>query len=180
MPIWASSIERRQLGEVLGDPETYPADREQFILDMMRRFELCFAFPDSDGQQLLIPELLRPNEPELNWEEADALNFQYHYTALPGGIMPGHSFPRYLGRKLRTTNVIERLFVEVRRRTRPMVCFVNVKSVGRIIYSLFHRFNREWENAPSKLLHKLLDITFRRLSVLPCMLLWHNVRTDKL
>ena len=81
-------LERRQLGEVLADSETYPVDREQFILDMMRRFELCFAFPDSDGQQFLIPELLRPNEPELNWAEADAPNFQYHYKALPGGIMP--------------------------------------------------------------------------------------------
>ena len=81
-------LERRQLGEVLADAETYPPEREQFILEMMRRFELCFAFPDSDGQQFLVPELLRPREPELNWEEADALNFQYHYTALPGGIMP--------------------------------------------------------------------------------------------
>ena len=81
-------LQRRQLGEVLADAEKYPAEREQFILDMMRRFELCFAFPDSEGQQFLIPELLRPNEPELNWEEADALNFQYHYAALPGGIMP--------------------------------------------------------------------------------------------
>ena len=54
------------------------------------------------------------------------------------------SFPRHLWRKLRTTNVIERLFVEVRRRARPMVCFVNVKSVDRIIYSIFHRFNLEW------------------------------------
>ena len=31
------------------------------------------------------------------------------------------AFPRHLWRKLRTTNVIERCFVEVRRRTRPMV-----------------------------------------------------------
>jgi putative transposase len=38
-------------------------------------------------------------------------------------------FPRCLWRKLRTTNTIERCFVEVRRRTRPMVCFVNVQSV---------------------------------------------------
>ncbi|MCA1838581.1 MAG: IS256 family transposase, partial [Actinobacteria bacterium] len=37
--------------------------------------------------------------------------------------------PRSLWRTLRTTNVIERCFVEVRRRTRPMVCFVNVQSV---------------------------------------------------
>ena len=56
------------------------------------------------------------------------------------------SFPRHPWRKSRTTNVIERLFVEVRRRTRPMVCLVNVKSVDRIIYSIFPRFNLEWKN----------------------------------
>ena len=55
-------------------------------------------------------------------------------------------FPKHLWRKLRTTNIIERCFVEVRRRTRPMVCFVNVKSVDRIIYSIFQRFNLEWKN----------------------------------
>ena len=41
--------------------------------------------------------------------------------------------------------MIERCFVEVRRRTRPMVCFVNVESVDRIIYSIFQRFNLEWK-----------------------------------
>lgn len=55
------------------------------------------------------------------------------------------SFPKHLWRQLRTTNIIERCFVEVRRRTRPMVCFVNVQSVDRIIYSIFHRFNLEWK-----------------------------------
>jgi len=55
-------------------------------------------------------------------------------------------FARHLWRQLRTTNVIERVFVEVRRRTRPMVCFVNVASVDRIIYSIFQRFNLEWRN----------------------------------
>ena len=54
-------------------------------------------------------------------------------------------FPKHLWRKLRTTNIIERCFVEVRRRTRPMVCFVNVQSVDRIIYSIFQRFNMEWK-----------------------------------
>ena len=56
------------------------------------------------------------------------------------------AFPRHLWRKLRTTNIIERCFVEVRRRTRPMVCFVNVQSVDRIIYSIFQRFNLQWKN----------------------------------
>jgi transposase-like protein len=55
-------------------------------------------------------------------------------------------FPRHLWRKLRTTNAIERCFVEVRRRTRPMVVFTNVESVDRIIYAIFSRFNEEWKN----------------------------------
>ncbi|HEX5883764.1 MAG TPA: transposase [Pyrinomonadaceae bacterium] len=37
------------------------------------------------------------------------------------------SFPKDLWKQLRTTNIIERCFVKVRRRTRPMVRFVNVK-----------------------------------------------------
>jgi transposase-like protein len=55
------------------------------------------------------------------------------------------AFPAHLRKKLRTTNVIERCFVEVRRRTRPMVCFVNVASVDRILYSIFQRFDLEWK-----------------------------------
>ena len=61
------------------------------------------------------------------------------------------NFPQHLWRKLRTTNIIERCFVEVRRRTRPMVCFVNVESVDRIIYSIFQRFNLDWKNRTLKL-----------------------------
>jgi putative transposase len=62
-----------------------------------------------------------------------------------------YSFPRHLWKKLRTTNISERCFVEVRRRTRPMVCFVNVQRVDRIIYSIFQRFNLEWKNRTLKL-----------------------------
>jgi len=61
------------------------------------------------------------------------------------------ALPGSLWKKLRTTNIIERCFVEVRRRTRPMVCFVNVQSVDRIIYSIFQRFNLEWKNRTLKL-----------------------------
>jgi len=58
---------------------------------------------------------------------------------------PSSALPRHLRRKLRTTNTIERCLVEVRRRTRPMVCFVNVQSVDRIVYSIFQRFNLQWK-----------------------------------
>jgi transposase-like protein len=52
-------------------------------------------------------------------------------------------FPRHSWRKLRTTSVIERRFVEVRRRTRPMTCFVNPQSVDRNIYSIFQTLSLE-------------------------------------
>ena len=66
-------------------------------------------------------------------------------------LLSFYRFPQHLWRKLRTTNIIERCFVEVRRRTRPMVCFVNVESVYRIIYSIFQRFNLDWKNRTLKL-----------------------------
>ena len=62
-----------------------------------------------------------------------------------------YAFPRPLWKKLRTTNAIERCFVEVRRRTRPMVVFTNVASVDRIIYAIFSRFNEEWRNRTLKI-----------------------------
>jgi putative transposase len=66
-------------------------------------------------------------------------------------LLSFYRFPQHLWKKLRTTNIIERCFVEVRRRTRPMVCFINVESVDRIIYSIFQRFNLEWKNSTLKL-----------------------------
>lgn len=56
--------------------------------------------------------------------------------------------PKELWVKLRTTNVIERVFREVRRRTRPISCFQNRESVERIIFAIFHRQNNLWKEAP--------------------------------
>src|SRR2546429_622007 len=50
--------------------------------------------------------------------------------------------------KVRTTNVIERAFREVRRRTRPMSSFSNQQSCDRIIYGVIRHLNRSWERKP--------------------------------
>jgi len=47
-------------------------------------------------------------------------------------------------RRIRTTNVIERVFREVRRRIRPMNCFKNDRSCERILYAIFFYMNRRW------------------------------------
>jgi transposase-like protein len=57
-----------------------------------------------------------------------------------------YAFPKHRWKKLRTTNVIERCFVEVRRRTRPVVVFPNVQSMDRILDAIFHRFDQDWRN----------------------------------
>ena len=56
----------------------------------------------------------------------------------------------FIRRQIRTTNIIERSFREVRRRTRPMGCFPNYGSVSRIIYAIFNRLNSKWQEKPLK------------------------------
>lgn len=56
--------------------------------------------------------------------------------------------PKALWKKLRTTNVIERLFVEVRRRIRTMCAFTTRQSCERILFSVFDRMNTYWESRP--------------------------------
>jgi len=57
-------------------------------------------------------------------------------------------FRSFIRRQIRTTNIIERSFREVRRRTRPMGCFTNYDSVSRIIYAIFNRLNSKWQEKP--------------------------------
>lgn len=56
--------------------------------------------------------------------------------------------PRAHWRRLRTTNVIERLFVEVRRRIRTMCAFTTRSSCERILFSVFERTNINWSRHP--------------------------------
>lgn len=58
--------------------------------------------------------------------------------------------PRNHWIKIRTTNVIERSFREVRRRTRVFSCFSNRQSCERIIYAIFTHLNNQWKEDPIK------------------------------
>jgi transposase-like protein len=109
----------------------------------------------SDAQRIYLAR----NAAEARWAfERFRFHWQAHYPALVKRLerdlpelLTFFDFPQPLWRKLRTTNAIERCFVEVRRRTRPMVLFTNVQSVERIIYAIFHRFNQQWQNHALKL-----------------------------
>jgi internalin A len=76
------------LSEML-DGMNYPVKTHRFLLDLMKKFELCFSFPDDDCHYL-IPELLDKQEPSstLMFDPKECLNFQYHYPVLPEGLLP--------------------------------------------------------------------------------------------
>src|SRR5271170_5131447 len=56
--------------------------------------------------------------------------------------------PKAHWKKVRTTNVIERAFREVRRRTRPISSFSNCASCDRIVFGVISHLNRSWERKP--------------------------------
>ncbi len=79
-------LEREMLNRILGAPDYPRAKQRMFIMDMMRKFELCFDFDGFPDQRFLIPSLLSKEEPDTgDW--GDALHFQYHYDVLPGSII---------------------------------------------------------------------------------------------
>lgn len=87
------------LQTILQDP-AYPRAKQIYILDMLRKFELCY---DLEGQRdtVLLPDLLPKEQPDLGQinglhkEEGgsrtaptlNTLAFQYHYNVLPGSIL---------------------------------------------------------------------------------------------
>jgi len=62
--------------------------------------------------------------------------------------------PVEMWKKIRTTNVIERSFREVRRRIRTISTFTNVSSCDRIIYGVINYMNSKWEEKPLRELLK--------------------------
>jgi internalin A len=61
----------------------------RFIFDPMKKFELCFSFPNNDTHYL-IPELLGKQEAveAAAFTPEACMYFQYHYPVLPEGLLP--------------------------------------------------------------------------------------------
>jgi internalin A len=72
------------------DTSEYPPSTHLFLLDLMKKFELCFEFLDDREHHYLVPELLDKQEPDMKGEfqPEQCLNFQYHYNVMPEGLLP--------------------------------------------------------------------------------------------
>src|SRR5207237_1098775 len=70
--------------KTLLDAKEYPENKHDYILNMMRKFELCVDV--EENKTFLLPDLLSTSQPEEIKEEdwKSTLGFQYHYeTYLP-------------------------------------------------------------------------------------------------
>lgn len=71
------------------DSQNYPPERHGFLLELMRKFELCFRFEEEEDRYL-IPDLLDKQQPPeaAEFDLATCLNFRYEYPILPEGLLP--------------------------------------------------------------------------------------------
>jgi putative transposase len=66
-------------------------------------------------------------------------------------LIPVFGFPEAIRKMIRTTNVIERCFREVRRRLKVMGYFQNSPSCDRIVSAIFHYWNTKWQRPNEKI-----------------------------
>ena len=78
-PRW--TLRRKDLNDAL-DERQYPSTLHASLLRVMERLELCLRYPAPDDDSYLIPQFLRPAEPESAsaFEWADCLHFRYSYS----------------------------------------------------------------------------------------------------
>ncbi|XCN73661.1 MAG: COR domain-containing protein [Candidatus Electrothrix aestuarii] len=68
------------------DPYIYRRADHRYIIELMKKFELCYELP---GEEVLIPQLLAVPQPSFDFPYQGALRFVIHYTDfLPPSVMP--------------------------------------------------------------------------------------------
>ena len=163
------------------DPQNYPRERHGFLLELMRKFELCFPFAEEDNRYL-IPDLLDKQQPReaTAFNPADCLNFRYRYPILPEGLLPRFIVRTHVlsNQALRwRTGVIlsfegNRALVRADRQDRYVTISVDGPVASRrrllaVIRSDFDRIHRSFKFIPQELVpipgHPNLTVTYKEL-----------------
>jgi internalin A len=177
-------IRLRDLSHIL-DGRQYPARMHLFLFDLMKKFELCFSFPDEETHYL-IPELLDKQESieAAKFKPEECLNFQYHYPVLPEGLLPRfivrtHALSEGLPR-WRTGVILKfeenRALVKADVQDKQVFISVNGSQSGRrrllaVIRSDFDRIHRDIRNLqPQEMVpvpsHLSLIVPYKKLLVM--------------
>ncbi len=67
------------------DGYTYPSHTHSYILEIMKKFELCYSI---DHESVLIPDLLDIQEPKIDFDYENAVKFRLDYDFLPKSVIP--------------------------------------------------------------------------------------------
>jgi small GTP-binding protein len=67
------------------DDYYYPSGKYGYIIDLMKKFELCYEI---DKETVLLPDLLEVQEPTFDFDYDAALKFVIDYDFLPKSVMP--------------------------------------------------------------------------------------------
>jgi internalin A len=156
-------IEVENLSQIL-DPQAYPPERHCFLLELMRKFELCFPFQETENRYL-IPDLLDKQQPPAAeaFDPITCLNFRYEYPILPEGLLPRFIVHTHVlssqAHRWRTGVILEfegnQALVKADRQDRQVTINVNGPVAGRgrllaIIRSDFERIHRSFKFKPTE------------------------------
>jgi len=75
-------LHREDLQKLLNQ-EIYPERKHDYILELMKKFEICYAI---DENQYLLPDLFPISEPDFEFETNNSLRFILEYDFLPKSI----------------------------------------------------------------------------------------------
>jgi internalin A len=73
---------KNQLTNLL-NTQVYPSHKHDYLLELMKKFELCFSL---DQQTFLLPDLFPAHEPDFDFDFQHAIHFILEYDFLPKSI----------------------------------------------------------------------------------------------
>jgi len=76
-------LKKKTLRDIL-DNKKYPERKHDYIIELMKKFELCFSV---DEHTVLIPDLLKVDEPEFEFDYDTSLKFLLEYDFLPKSVI---------------------------------------------------------------------------------------------
>jgi internalin A len=78
------TLDTADLGNIL-PVNTYPPEKHNFIIEIMKKFELCYQL---DPARVLLPALLPIEEPSISISDGPSLRFVIEYDFLPKSVLP--------------------------------------------------------------------------------------------
>ncbi|MDM8560487.1 COR domain-containing protein [Candidatus Parabeggiatoa sp. HSG14] len=127
----------RELMSTLLDNDTYPVRKHDYIIELMKKFELCYALNDNE---YLLPDLFPTQEPNFEFDDEHALHFILEYDFLPKSI-----FTRFIVRMHRDilNNTYWRNGVLLTERTSNTTALVETDS-NRLVLQIAGQQKREY------------------------------------